>query len=132
MTASVPCRHPPSSPERYLRVAALSGAALKLSECTHQEQLAHGRFLAGEDHPLLNELDLHAALGQLRHDPAQIVKKLRLRFAVESIMFSESFLEERLAARETLAKVVAAVENAIRDLRTLKSLNAASAPNATP
>ncbi len=51
-------------------------SALELSEGPHyrQHQVGHRRVLAGEYQPLLQELDSHAALGQLLHQAAQVVE----------------------------------------------------------
>lgn len=50
--------------------------ALELGEGPHhrQHQVGHWRVLAGEYQPFLQELDAHAALGQLLHQAAQVVE----------------------------------------------------------
>ena len=53
--------------------------ALELGKGPHdrQHEVGHGRVLAGEHQPLLQELDAHAALGQPLHQTAQIVEVAR-------------------------------------------------------
>ena len=49
---------------------------LELGEGAHdrEHQVGHRRVLAGEGQVLLDELDAHAALGELLHDAAQVVE----------------------------------------------------------